>query len=135
MNDNYFIDSNICVYLFDKNQNKSFIAYQLVEEEPIVSTQVIAETVNVLIKKFKFSKNDAFDSAKYILSNTNLIAVSGNNLESAFEISLKYGYSFYDSIIIASALESNCKILYSEDFHHKQKIENKLQIINPFIKS
>ena len=44
----------------------------------------------------------------------------------------KYKYSYYDSLIIATALESKCKILYSEDMHHGQIIENSLKIINPF---
>ena len=44
----------------------------------------------------------------------------------------KYQYSYYDSLIIATALESKCNILYSEDMHHGQIIENSLKIINPF---
>jgi predicted nucleic acid-binding protein len=39
----------------------------------------------------------------------------------------------WDSLIIASALENGCKILYSEDMHHNHLIEKKLRIINPFI--
>ncbi len=38
----------------------------------------------------------------------------------------------YDSLIISTALENNCEILYSEDMQHKQIIENKMVIINPF---
>jgi predicted nucleic acid-binding protein len=40
--------------------------------------------------------------------------------------------SYWDSLIISSALESGCKILYTEDMHHNQIIEGKLKIINPF---
>ena len=50
----------------------------------------------------------------------------------AIEIKKKYGYSYYDSVIIASALQNNCTILYTEDMQHKQIIENTLEIINPF---
>jgi predicted nucleic acid-binding protein len=46
---------------------------------------------------------------------------------------LRYDFQFFDAIIIASALLSNCDILFSEDLQHKQLIENKLTIINPFI--
>jgi predicted nucleic acid-binding protein len=34
--------------------------------------------------------------------------------------------------MVASALDSNCDILYSEDMNDGQIIENRLQIINPF---
>ena len=50
----------------------------------------------------------------------------------AIKIKEEYKLQFYDSLIIATALENNCNILYSEDMHHGQIIENSLKIINPF---
>ena len=44
----------------------------------------------------------------------------------------KYKLQFYDSLIIATALENNCSVLYSEDMQHGFEIENTLTIINPF---
>ena len=49
------------------------------------------------------------------------------------EAARKYNYSFYDSLIIAAAIESGCSILYSEDMQHNQLIEEKLKIVNPFL--
>jgi predicted nucleic acid-binding protein len=43
----------------------------------------------------------------------------------------RYRFSFYDSLIIAAALEAGCNTLYSEDLQHNQKVEW-LTIINPF---
>jgi len=43
------------------------------------------------------------------------------------------GLTIYDSLIIASALEADCKILYTEDLQHNHLVENKLRIVNPFI--
>jgi predicted nucleic acid-binding protein len=51
----------------------------------------------------------------------------------ACQIAEKYHFSFYDSLIIAASLECDCNILYSEDMHHGQIIENKLKIVNPFL--
>jgi predicted nucleic acid-binding protein len=51
----------------------------------------------------------------------------------ALKIHQKYQYSYYDSLIIASALENQCDILYSEDMQHQQLIENRLLIFNPFL--
>jgi hypothetical protein len=50
----------------------------------------------------------------------------------ACQIAEKYQFSFYDSLIIASALKCDCYTLYSEDLQHGQIIEDKLKIINPF---
>jgi len=51
---------------------------------------------------------------------------------SALIIKERYQFSFYDSLIIASAIEADCDILYSEDMQHKQIIDEQLQILNPF---
>ena len=49
----------------------------------------------------------------------------------ACDIRDKYNISYYDSLILSSAIDSKCNILYSEDMQHNQKIET-LTIINPF---
>ena len=48
------------------------------------------------------------------------------------EIRKKYRISYWDSLIIASALQNNCTILYTEDMQHTQIIEDSFTIINPF---
>jgi predicted nucleic acid-binding protein len=50
----------------------------------------------------------------------------------AISIREKHSTPWYDSLILAAAIESECKILYSEDFQHGRKIEG-LKIVNPFI--
>ena len=49
----------------------------------------------------------------------------------ALEIMDLWRYSFYDSLIIASAVQADCALLYTEDMQHGQKIMN-LTINNPF---
>jgi predicted nucleic acid-binding protein len=49
----------------------------------------------------------------------------------ALRIAEKHRLSWYDSLIIAAALEGQCEKLYSEDFQHGRKIET-LRIENPF---
>lgn len=44
----------------------------------------------------------------------------------------RYGYSYWDSLILASALESECSVVYSEDMQDGQSIEQTLTIKNPF---
>jgi predicted nucleic acid-binding protein len=45
----------------------------------------------------------------------------------------RYGFSFYDSLIVSAAFLSDCTTLYSEDLQHGQKIENRMMVINPFL--
>jgi len=54
-------------------------------------------------------------------------------VETAWMLLDRYWFSYFDSLILASALTANCQILYSEDFQHGQVIDGRLTIINPFL--
>jgi predicted nucleic acid-binding protein len=62
-----------------------------------------------------------------------LIYAFGKQDNSKSRIMDKYQYSFWDSMMLASALENKCTEIYSEDMQHNQTIEDKLRIINPFL--
>ena len=49
----------------------------------------------------------------------------------AHRIKIRYHFSYWDSLIIASALDAGCSLLYSEDLQSHQIIEDKLQVMNP----
>jgi predicted nucleic acid-binding protein len=68
-----------------------------------------------------------------LVVNTTIYNYNSNTIIQAITIKHTYQLQFYDALIIATALENNCNILYSEDMHHNQLIENKLKIINSFI--
>ena len=133
MKDNCFIDTNIFLYAFsDKDLTKQLIAKEIVLQSFKISTQVINESCSNFIKKLSFDENmiKAFIDSAYdryeIINFSKTVFLTGAMTRS------KYKYSYYDSLIIATALESKCNILYSEDMHHGQIIENNLKIINPF---
>jgi predicted nucleic acid-binding protein len=48
------------------------------------------------------------------------------------DISDRFGFSVYDSMIVASALLAGCETLYSEELQHRQVIDGKLTVLNPF---
>jgi len=86
------------------------------------------------MKKFKFPLPEIdqviqFIKKKFIVSNLNLPL-----LDQALRIINQYGFSFWDSMIVAAALENHCTILYTEDLQHNRVIEGRLEIINTFIK-
>ena len=51
----------------------------------------------------------------------------------ALKLKQNYNLQFYDALIVSTALENSCTILYSEDMQDKLVIEKKLKIINPFL--
>lgn len=140
MKDKFFIDTNILVYSFSKEEpEKKEIASGLIHsalqsQKGVISYQVIQEFLNVSTKKFPVPLK-SIDAAKYIDLVLNPLCQVFSSItlyKTALEIKDRWQYSFYDSLIISAALESNCSTLFSEDLHHSQKI-NSLEIINPFI--
>ena len=136
MNDKYFIDSNIFIYAKVEGDIKHTKAKELLatfcEGQTIISTQVINEFYNALTK-YKVSDELIQTNIINIVKASFLSIITYSTIQSAWAVKSTYKYSFYDSLIIASALENNCTILYSEDLHHGQIIKNSLRIVNPFI--
>jgi len=133
MNDKFFLDTNVCIYAFDTDSKKKEKALDLITgNQATVSTQVLMETSNVALKKLKFRHEEIQRSIDYITTFCSLHIIELSTIKLAFQINRKYQYSLYDALIIASALESNCNVLYSEDMQHGLLVNKKLQIINPF---
>jgi len=68
-----------------------------------------------------------------VINITNISLVTVATIEHAWKIKTRYAFSCWDSLIIASAMESGCSVLYSEDLQHGQEIKKNLTIRNPFI--
>ncbi len=127
-----FIDSNVIIYLFSADTRKKEIALSLLSSEYIISTQVINENVNICLKKLKLSKAEAFAHGNKLIATYQITTILPSTISKAFEICLKYSFSFWDSLIVSAALENNCQILLSEDMQDGLSIENCLTIMNPF---
>lgn len=137
MKDKVFIDTNILVYLYSNSEmQKQGIARSLLFESDIdifISTQVLGEFTNVLYKKYDYSISTIKTAITDFKNNFSVHNIKTETVERALDMMRIYKYSYWDSLIIASAIENNCLILYSEDFQHNQVLEQKLRIINPFI--
>lgn len=127
-----FVDSNVLLYLFDANKDHSDFAKKLLmEKKYFISTQVINENVNVCIKKFKFPKEKAFQHGQILLDRFHICTIQDTTIKKAFEVSRITNFSYWDSLIVASAIENKCDILYSEDMN--PQIVESVEIINPFL--
>lgn len=134
MTDSVFLDSNILIYSYSNSEiNKQQIARKLVtESNSFISTQVLQELCNTVTRKFKFSYIQASNAIKECCSNNNLHVNTEKTITLACEVADRYRFSFYDSLIIAAALESGCSVLYSEDLQDGQVINDQLRVENPF---
>jgi predicted nucleic acid-binding protein len=134
MPDKVFIDTNVLIYGYsDDEPDKRQRAIDCVRSgEAWISTQVLNETINVLKRKFSLSYSQIREAVQELSEGFPIVLVSVNTIEMALNLAERYQYSYFDSLILASALEAGCQILYSEDLHDGQRIENQLMIINPF---
>lgn len=70
--------------------------------------------------------------ARKFLDLFQITVMSGGTIAIALEIMTKYQLSWWDSLILAAALEGSCSVVYSEDMQAGQVIEDRLTIVNPF---
>jgi predicted nucleic acid-binding protein len=140
MSGRFFLDTNIFAYTFDAGAPaKAKKASQLIRRatdtgQGIISFQVVQEFFSVAFRRFSQPMSVA-EAEQYLITVLRpLLAVHSSPaiyLE-ALRISEKHRISWYDSLIVAAALEGQCEKLYSEDFQRGGKIES-LRIENPFL--
>lgn len=139
MSAKHFIDTNIFVYSFDNLQpSKKERASALIQEAletglGMISTQVIQEFLNVATQKFAVPMQieDAVAYTRLVLNPLCQVYPDLALYESCLEIQAKTRYSFYDSLILAAALQGGCGMLYSEDLQDRQHVRG-VRIVNPF---
>ena len=137
MIDRVFIDTNVLVYVYNSDEaNKQEIINRFIDNELIdctiyISTQVMNEFYNTLSKK-KFPHSIIKRYFNEIIYSFNILIPNIQISIKAIDLKEKYHYSWWDSLIIAAALENECSILYTEDLQHNQLIENRMLIKNPF---
>ena len=139
MSAKYFIDTNVFVYSFDdrqaakKERSMALIQEGLETGLGIISTQVIQEFLNVATQKFAVPMKPE-DSKVYLRLVMNPLCQVYPNLslyETCLDLQTETRYSFYDSLIIAAAIQGGCNLLYSEDLQDGQEIHGTM-IVNPY---
>lgn len=133
MNAKPFLDTNVLIYAFSRDDSRTSVSVSLLESGGIVSIQNINEFTDVSRKKLcrTWEEIEAQIRTMRRLLDPPLSLRTGHH-ELAVSISKQFGFRIFDSLIIASALSANCPILYTEDLQHGQRIED-LTIRNPFI--
>jgi predicted nucleic acid-binding protein len=134
MEDRVFLDTNVLIYAYsDTEPEKKDISLITLERKNIViSTQVINEFVWNMNKKFHVEIELLKDLTDRFFKRFTVSSIEKATIRQALDIVKRYKYSYWDGLIIASALGDNCSELCSEDLQHNQIIADKLRIVNPF---
>ena len=133
-----FIDSNIWIYAATQSQDnppdpRHETARQLITQvQPCLSVQVINEVTINLLRKFNFGEAEIRSLVRSFYKNYTGFALDADTFIQASMLRDAYQFSFWDSLIVSSALQHQCALLYSEDMQNGLVVENRLQICNPF---
>jgi predicted nucleic acid-binding protein len=128
MNDRPFFDTNVILYAFRQEDTRGQVAEALLA----AGVQVLNEFVAVARRKLDKSWEEvrhALDVLRVFCPEPVPLTVETH--ERAVHIAERYGYSIFDSLIIAAALHAGASTLYTEDMRDGQAIDG-LTIRNPF---
>ena len=129
-----FFDTNVVVYTATsdprKHQARAFLS-----RGGCASVQVLNEFVHVARRKLRHDwPQIEFALGQIRASLDEVVSVTLSTHTSALSLAREHGFAFYDALIVATAIEAGCDILYSEDMQHGRRIAD-LTIRNPFIES
>ena len=128
-----FFDTNILIYAVAKNDPRTSKAEGLLESGGLISVQSLNEFVAVARRKLGMTWKATRELLDLIcVLCPDPVPISLDMHKMALRVGEKYGYSIYDALIIAAALEAGCGTLHSEDLQDGQVINQQLTIRNPF---
>jgi predicted nucleic acid-binding protein len=133
MPDKAFFDTNVLVYAVAQNDPRQARALALLASGGILSVQILNEFVAVVRGKVQMPWRDvstALEWFRFLCPHSLPLAVKTN--EQAVAIAERYGFQIYDALIVASALEADCDVLFTEDLQDGQIIDDRMTIRNPF---
>ncbi len=137
MTEKYFFDTNIFIYSYSTTEtDKSKICTDFLHEKlrnnlAVISTQVLKEFASIMISKFGKTPAEVINMILNLRSYEQVNVVANDIIE-ALELMSTHKFSFWDSLIITSAIKANCNYLVTEDMQHDQIIHD-IKIINPFL--
>ncbi|MDR2187087.1 MAG: PIN domain-containing protein [Azonexus sp.] len=127
-----FLDSNVVIYSYGADQTKKSRALDLLADSPTVSTQVLNETISVLRRKQLMPISQIASAIDDLTAWCKVVQISVATIQQALDLASHYQLSYFDALILASAIESGCTTLYSEDMQHGLVAGGLVTIQNPF---
>lgn len=127
-----FFDTNVLVYVASGDQAKADRAEEAVAAGGAISVQVLNELANVARRKMQMSWAETRALLGILRGLLMVYPLTLRTHELGLELAQRYGFSTYDAMIVASALEAGCDRLWSEDMQHGLALDEGLRIVNPF---
>jgi predicted nucleic acid-binding protein len=127
-----FFDTNILVYIASSDAVKADQAEAAIGRGGAISVQVLGELANVARRKMQMSWTDTHSFLGMMRGLLTVHPVTLEIHEKGLALAERYGFSIYDAMIAASALQAGCDILWSEDMQHGMALGEGLRIVNPF---
>ena len=140
MSDNAFVDSNIWLYAFFLRPGEEPLherAKTLIDMpvRHVISDQVIAEVSTNLLRKGNMAEEALVEIVTSFYARCRVVSPSQQTHLTASRLRSRYQFSYWDSLIVASALEAGCLILYTEDMQDGLIVDGTLTIRNPLVAS
>ena len=137
MSDRAFVDTNVLIYLFGDEPDKQQRASELlISASPdttfVISTQVIGEFVNACLRRRLLSEAETAALVDVFIDALEVWRVEPETLKEGMRLKQRYGYAWWDSLLLATALEAGCTVFHSEDLQDGQRVDGRLRISNPF---
>jgi predicted nucleic acid-binding protein len=129
-----FFDTSVLLYLLSADPEKADRVETLLLRGGVVSVQVLNEFAAVALRKHALSRREVREFLGDLREFCRTEPLTLESHERGLDIAERLGFQLFDSMIVASALESGCRTLYSEDLPHGQVIEKRLKVINPLTK-
>jgi predicted nucleic acid-binding protein len=129
-----FFDTNVLIYAVAENDPRNTRAEKLLSSGGILSVQILNEFVSVARRKIQMPWKEVDEALKiFQVLCPSPLPITVEMHEAALKIAQTHGYSIYDALVVAAALEAGCSTLYSEDLQEGQTIGGQVTIKNPFV--
>lgn len=128
------IDTNVLLYFLDTSlEERRTKAAELILLNPVFNSQSLSELINVLNRRWKFPKHSIIEIINKLMEECQFVPINDQTIALSFDLVKKYDFQLFDAFIVATALESGCEFLYTEDLQNGLVIDKRLTIINPFV--
>ena len=135
MSERAFVDTNILIYSVADDPLRSEAAKKFLRSdlEFQITFQVIGEFIFACQRKKIIAQHEIEKFVQEYLRDFPIQLISNSTILSALDLQTRYMLSYWDALIVASALEANCSTLISEDLQNGMVIEKTLTVKNPFV--
>jgi predicted nucleic acid-binding protein len=127
-----FFDTSVLLYVLSDDTVKADRIETLLSARGVISVQVLNEFAVVALRKLKMPLHEVREILDTIRAVCSVEPITVETHDRGLAVFERYRFSLFDSILVAAALISGAKILYSEDLQHGQVIDGQLRVTNPF---